>query len=194
MNRAVLSVFLLTLSLALAAAEPTDAIRVNDLGVGLDGYSPVSYFSSGEPELGDPAYASSYKGVNYWFTSGEQLAQFEADPERFLPAHGGWCTLMMAGSGRRTPGHPESFAIVDDRLMLFWSGDTDDTKGMGLSNWESKTGGSAIRASAVARDADENWAEFLRGERRARVWLYKRSDNQAVSATQRENAREQYID
>ena len=78
---------------------------------------------------------------------------------------------MMGGSGRRTPGHPESWSIVDNRLMLFWSGDTEETKGMGMQNWLSKTNGTTAGAQKVVANADHNWTRFLEGSRKSRIFL-----------------------
>ncbi|MCG8413781.1 MAG: hypothetical protein MI746_06125 [Pseudomonadales bacterium] len=182
-------------SLTTSAAEPPEEpVRVNSLGAALDGYSPVSYFTEGKPELGDPAFSAIHNGISYWFTNAEQQAVFEADPESYVPAHGGWCTLMMGGSGRRTPGHPESWSIVDGRLMLFWSGDTEETKGMGMQNWLSKTKGTESGARSVVAAADKNWARFLQGDRQSRIFLYKESDKQAVTETQLAGARIQLIE
>lgn len=179
---------------ACAGEPPEQPIRVSALGVGIDGYSPVSYFTAGKPELGDPAYAAIHDGVTYWFTSAEQLAMFNDAPEQYAPAHGGWCTLMMGGSGRRTPGHPESWSIVDNRLMLFWSGDTEETKGMGMQNWLSKTNGTESGARKTVASADRNWQRFLEGDRRSRIFLYKESDKQAVTAEQLAEARIQLVE
>lgn len=182
------------LSFSAAAQPPENSLRVNDEGVAIDGYSPVAYFTKGTPSKGLAEFASNHQGVEYWLGSAEELKLFEQDPARYVPAHGGWCTLMMAGSGRRTPGHPESFAIVDDRLMLFWSGDTDETKGMGLSNWESKTRGSERRERGQVENADKKWLRFLEGRREAKIMLYKPSDKQAVSARQLEQATVSYVE
>lgn len=193
--RLVLFTLSLLASISACAVEPPQQpIRVSTLGVAIDGFSPVSYFTSGKAELGDPAYAASHDGVTYWFTNSEQQEMFESNPQRFVPAHGGWCTLMMGGSGRRTPGHPESWAIVDDRLMLFWSGDTEETKGMGLQNWLSKTKGTDAGARDVVADADQNWLKFVEGDRRSRIFLYKESDKLAVTAEQLSEARIQLIE
>ena len=170
------------------AAPPAEPVRENSNGIGIDGYSPVSYFTEGEPQLGQSEFSSEYEGVTYYFTSQSQVDLFEQEPTRYLPAHGGWCTLMMGGSGRRTPGHPESFVIIDDRLMLFWSGDTEETKGMGLTNWGSKTKGNEKRERKYIAKADRQWAEFLAGERKSRIFLYKPSDSHAVSEAQKESA------
>lgn len=181
-----LTMFLLLLLSAgtYAAEAPRDAVRVNAQDIAIDGYSPVSYFTEGKAQKGLEDFALNHEGVEYWFTDAAQRSVFEANPKKYLPAHGGWCTLMMAGSGRRTPGHPESFAIVDDRLMLFWSGDTAETKGLGMSNWMSKTRGSERRALRQVENADKKWVRFLEGRREAKIFLYKPSDFDAVSAAQ----------
>ena len=119
---------------------------------------------------------------------------FLANPTKYVPAHGGWCALMMGGSGRRTPGHPESFAIVDDRLLLFWSGDRPETKGMGLANWASKTGGDLEDERDWVRKADEAWEAFVAGRRASPIMLYKPADAESVTPAQRAEASEQFIE
>lgn len=175
-----------------AGAPPTDPIRLNTEGVAIDGYSPVSYFTDGMAVKGSPEFAAEHDGAIYWLTSTDQQALFAADPDEYVPAHGGWCTLMMGGSGNRAPASPESFAIVDGRLMLFWSGDTEETKGLGLRNWASKTGGSPEKEAKWVEKADRQWAEFLAGSRKSPIYLYKPGDAEAVSDAQREVARVQY--
>ena len=187
-------IYLSLLACHAVAQSPAEPVRMNPNGIGIDGYSPVSYFTAGVPERGDPEYSSQHDGVTYLFTSEDQVDLFELNPTRYLPAHGGWCTLMMGGSGRRTPGHPESWVIVDDRLMLFWSGDTDETKGMGLANWHSKNKGKIKKERKYIARADKQWASFVSGERDAKIFLYKRSDAESVSEAQRGAAKEAYID
>lgn len=173
---------------------PTEPVRMDPRGVGIDGYSPVAYFTDGAPARGRPGFAATHAGVTYWLRSEDERARFMAQPERFVRAHGGWCTLMMGGSGRRTPGHPESFAIVDDRLMLFWSGDEPETRGMGLSNWADKTGGDIEDERDWVSDADEAWARFREGRRRSEIVLYKPSDATTITPAQRVDATEAYIE
>ena len=174
------------------AAPPSDPVRNTPEGVGIDGYSPVSYFTEGQPERGDPEYPAKFEGVTYYFTDAEQVDRFNNDPTSFLPAHGGWCTLMMGGSGRRTPGHPESFVIVDDRLMLFWSGDTEQTRGMGLMNWGRKTHGDPEAEREYIAKSDKQWRSFLSGKRKSRIYLYKPSDSETISDAQRDKAKVEY--
>lgn len=171
------------------AGPPVDPVRKNPAGVGIDGYSPVSYFTEGQPELGDPAFSSSHEGVTYYFTSQAQVDLFEQDPQHYLPAHGGWCTLMMGGSGRRTPADAENFVIVDDRLMLFWSGDTEESRGLGLVNWGRKTSGDPEQEREYIAKADKQWEAFVSGKRKSPVYLYKPRDAESVSEAQGDGAK-----
>ena len=87
-------------------------------GVAIDGYCPVAYFVVDKPVKGKPEYASQYNGVTYYLVSADAQRAFEADPEKYLPAYGGWCAFGMAVSDK-FPIDPTNFKIVDGRLMLF---------------------------------------------------------------------------
>ena len=96
---------LLLLAASLArAAEPTSQPMARDVSgynlpadhLGIQGYSPVSYFAKGKAEKGDPQYAVMYRGVTYHLTSPEQVKAFNADPAKYEPAYGGWCAYGCA--------------------------------------------------------------------------------------------------
>ena len=87
-------------------------------GIAIDGYSPVSYFTESKAELGSDEFAVEHHGITYLLTSEEQVEAFKADPEKYLPAYGGWCATGMAVQDK-FPVDPTLFKIVDDRLMLF---------------------------------------------------------------------------
>lgn len=94
------------------------AHNVQTDGIAIGGYSPVSYFTRGRAERGSKDFAVEYRGITYRLTSGEQVEMFKADPEKYVPAYGGWCALGMAVQDK-FPVDPTAFKIVDDRLMLF---------------------------------------------------------------------------
>ena len=92
--------------------------NVPSSGVALEGYCPVAYFAVGKPVLGKSKYASTYEDVTYYFVSKDAKKAFEDNPEKYVPAYGGWCALGMAVEDK-FPVDPKSFKIVDGRLMLF---------------------------------------------------------------------------
>ena len=87
-------------------------------GVALEGYCPVAYFAVDKAVRGKPEHASTYDDVTYHFVSADAKKAFDADPEHYLPAFGGWCAFGMAVSDK-FPVDPTRFKIVDGRLMLF---------------------------------------------------------------------------
>lgn len=87
-------------------------------GVAIDGFSPVSYFTVGKAEPGDPRYQVEHNGATYFLTSDDQVKLFKANPDRYEPAFGGWCAFGMAVEDK-FPVDPTKFKIVDGRLMLF---------------------------------------------------------------------------
>lgn len=88
----------------------------------LKGWDPVAYFSEGggRPMRGDARFAYRYRGAVYRFADASNLARFRADPRRYEPAHGGWCSTAMA-EGRKVDIDPRSFKITSGRLFLFYT-------------------------------------------------------------------------
>ncbi|HNO79360.1 MAG TPA: YHS domain-containing (seleno)protein [Phycisphaerae bacterium] len=87
-------------------------------GIALEGYCPVAYFAVNKPVKGKAEFASTYDGVTYHFVSNDAKMLFEKEPQKYLPAYGGWCALGMAIEDK-LPVDPTSFKIVNGRLMLF---------------------------------------------------------------------------
>lgn len=133
------SVFAFTLIglvvLAAACATPTVAHdKASDTPadhytttLGIQGYSPVSYFTKGVAEPGSPLYPVTHEGVTYFVASPKQVALFEGDPEKYSPAYGGWCAFGAAVEDH-FPTDPHSWKIVDGRLMFFLNNDEVDAK------------------------------------------------------------------
>lgn len=92
--------------------------NLDSRGIALEGYDPVSYFTAEKPQVGKRDYRSTYNEVDYYFASNESKARFEQDPEKYIPAYGGWCAFGMAIQDK-FPIDPTNFKIVGGRLMLF---------------------------------------------------------------------------
>lgn len=63
-----------------------------------------------------------HDGVAYYFASEETMAQFAADPEKYMPRYGGYCAFGVA-KGKKLDGSPRFADIVDGRLYLFLNAD-----------------------------------------------------------------------
>ena len=87
-------------------------------GIALEGYCPVAYFAVNKPVRGKPAHASTYNDVTYYLVSADAKKAFDRNPEKYIPAYGGWCAFGMAVQDK-FPVDPTNFKIVDGRLMVF---------------------------------------------------------------------------
>ncbi len=87
-------------------------------GVALEGWCPVSYRERGGPRRGSPQFTAGHLGATYWFSSAAAKEAFLLDPERYVPAFGGWCAYGMAVQDK-FPVDPLRWKIVDDRLLVF---------------------------------------------------------------------------
>ncbi|HEV7257249.1 MAG TPA: YHS domain-containing (seleno)protein [Bosea sp. (in: a-proteobacteria)] len=98
------------------AEQPVNTIGSPD-GLAIRGYDPVAYFRDGGPRLGKPDFSVRHGSANWRFASAENKASFEADPERYLPAYGGFCAYGTS-RGYLVKIEPEAWSIVDGRLYL----------------------------------------------------------------------------
>ena len=111
-------------------------------GLALEGYDPVAYFTEGEPTKGSADYTATHDGATYRFANAEHLAAFEANPERYVPAYGGYCAYGLA-MGQKVGSDPEVWEIVDGQLYLNVNPDVQD-------RWEANIPG-------FVATADHNW-------------------------------------
>ncbi len=84
---------------------------------GVLGYDLVSYHTGEKPVRGDGKNVAVLDGTTYLFASEENKKAFERDPERYLPAYGGYCAFGVA-INKKFIGDPEVWKIVDGTLYL----------------------------------------------------------------------------
>ncbi len=100
------------------AFRPVNAVAEGDARVLLAGHDVVAYFTQGRHALGSPQYSSVYEGVTLRFASAEHKALFDADPKRYLPQFGGYCTNGIV-YGIPWGGDADTWAILDGKLYIF---------------------------------------------------------------------------
>ena len=128
----------------------TTTQHLDDRGIGLHGYSPVSYVDLGLAEPGRPEHSAEHHGVTYLFTSAEQVATFEAHPDKYEPAYGGWCAFGLT-IDEQFECYPTSFKVVGGRLMRFLKNDEVDARAL----WEQ-----AEDEAELIEKADARWASL----------------------------------
>jgi YHS domain-containing protein len=109
----------------MTAQNPSSALRpVNavadgdDARVLLAGHDVVAYFTQGRHQRGSPQFESVYEGVTLRFASAEHKALFDADPKRYLPQFGGYCTNGIV-YGIPWGGDADTWAIIGGKLYIF---------------------------------------------------------------------------
>lgn len=137
----------LALSVAVATSAFAAGVEINasSTGLAMQGFDPVAYFTDGEATKGSYKITAVYDDATYRFASEEHKALFEANPEEYLPAYGGYCAFGTS-MGFKFDGDPNHWKIVDDVLYLNLSKDIHD-------RWEGDIPG-------FIEKADGNWTEI----------------------------------
>jgi YHS domain-containing protein len=136
--------FLTFIFIALPILALADSSEYSTVGIG--GYDPVAYFKEGKPMKGSGWHVAYYKGVTYVFANKKNRKMFEADPEKYLPAYGGYCAYGVA-VGKKFVADPEVWKIVEGILYLNLDKDIQ-------SKWDKDIPG-------YIKKADANWPEIL---------------------------------
>ena len=133
------------LSVAIASSAMAAGVELNTTttGLALQGYDPVAYFTEGQPTKGDWQITTLHDDAMYRFANEENKAAFEANPEAYLPAYGGYCAFGAA-MGFKFDGDPNYWKIVDNKLYLNlsegiqkrWEGDIPGFIEQASTNWE----------------------------------------------------------
>ncbi len=135
------------LSVALATSALAAGVELNasSTGLAMQGYDPVAYFTDGHPVKGSYKITTLHNEALYRFASEEHKATFEANPEAYLPAYGGYCAFGAA-LGFKFDGDPNNWKIVDNQLYLNLSDEIQ-------AKWEEDVPGYIVKA-------DANWTDI----------------------------------
>lgn len=144
-QRTIMILLLTTVaSLARAGEDPVYTGLLSNTGAG--GFDVVGYFEQGQALKGSAEFQSEYQGAQWRFASTDHQARFEANPERYAPAYGGYCAWAVS-QGYLAKGDPQHWSIVDGRLYLNYNQDIQD-------RWLADTTG-------FIRQANAHWPQVL---------------------------------
>jgi hypothetical protein len=119
---ALAATFALGLSQAGYAATTEQIVVDRNSGLAIYGYDPVAYFTDRVAILGNDELELKHSGVAWRFHNEGNRAAFADDPDVYMPQYGGHDPVAIA-SGVARAGHPDFWAIHNDRLFLFYSED-----------------------------------------------------------------------
>ncbi len=138
---AVKLVIAITLLSQAPLASAIDAYYSNSEGA-IQGYDPVAYFVDQKAVKGSPNFSLEWQGVTWHFASAANRDTFQADPEKYAPQFGGYCSFGVA-QGYAPQTDPTAFAVVDGKLYLNynhvvrdkWNADRDNYIIKAIQNW-----------------------------------------------------------
>ena len=116
-----------------------------EAGVGSRGYDVVSYHTTGTATLGLERYSSEFNGARWHFSTIENKALFDSNPDQYVPRYGGYCAFAVYNNISANV-NPTIWHIENGNLYLFAS---ESTK----QDWVADIAQRAIEIS------DQNWAQ-----------------------------------
>lgn len=143
--RTTITILLLAFSTALVAQKSYYTKK----GAVAKGYDVVSYFNN-EAKQGSKEISTKYDGVQFYFSSQENLKTFQKNPTKYIPQYGGFCAYAMGVKGSKVPVNPETFEIRDGKLYLFYNRGSTNT----LNLWTQEG------ADQLKVKADQNWKKI----------------------------------
>ena len=123
-------------AMAVLALVPTTSFAVKNTGgeyntlyagLGAKGYDVVSYFTDKMPVQGSDRFTFAYGGVIWHFASAEHRDQFRADPSKYTPQYGGFCSWGVAQGKLFDVDPVNGWTVSDGKLYLNFNSDINNT-------------------------------------------------------------------
>lgn len=143
---------ILALTLIMSSTLSAKKLNLDTNQLALEGYDPVSYFLE-QPKKGYGALQIRHQGVVYYFENEENRLTFSQNPDKYVPAYGGWCAWAML-DGDKVEVDPLSYKIINGKNHLYYNGFWGDT----LAKWNKKSDKEGEQN--LIKDADKEWAEL----------------------------------
>ena len=105
--------------------------------------------------MGTRDLTTKHDGATYRFYSEQNQKRFEANPDRYVPAYGGFCAWGVLDDTDQEDIQPGSWKVVDGRLLLFYKGYLGD----GRRDWDAAAeaqGGDQV----LLQKADRIWQQM----------------------------------
>lgn len=111
-----------TLTFALDEHNVAPGLTAVGAPLGLHGADPVVALAKGMATEGSATFTAKHNDVAYYFSDQNSLDTFTADPARYVPQNGGFCTFGVS-VGKKFDGDPNFASVVDGKLYVFLNED-----------------------------------------------------------------------
>jgi hypothetical protein len=114
---------LLALLLLGGPAEAGNAVNTGLFGgVAIMGYDTVAYFTEGRPMKGSEEFAYQWLGTPWHFANAKHRDMFAAEPTRYAPQYGGYCTMGIGVDGHAAENidFERAWRIIDGKLYFVY--------------------------------------------------------------------------
>ena len=118
-------------------------------GAVANGYDVVAYFNN-KAVKGNKKLVTTHDGVQFRFSSQENLEIFKKNPRKFIPQYGGYCAYAIGLKGEKVSINPKTFEIRDGKLYLFYNSWGTNTLDLWLKE----------NPEELQQKADENWQKI----------------------------------
>lgn len=147
MKNLILLVTIAVACMLSGCARTEGVVRVNmDAdGRAVRGYDVVSFFAENAAIQGKPQIEYVWNGAKWLFSTEENLEKFRAEPERYAPQFGGYCSYAVS-HGYTADGDPATWKVVDGKLYLNYNQKAKEA-------WEKEQ-------EKFIKDGEHNWQEF----------------------------------
>lgn len=109
---------LLVASVSAFANAPVETGTFNNKAI--YGYDTVAYWTENKAVKGADEHVFTWKGAQWHFSSAENQALFESDPEKYAPQYGGYCAFGLAND-KLVSIDEDAFQIYNGKLYLNYS-------------------------------------------------------------------------
>lgn len=100
--------------------SPSGVIKTKWDGAAIKGYDPVAYFTVGQALKGSEEFAYEWLKVKWLFANAAHRDLFAADPMKYAPQYGGYCSDVHLVDGKADI-NPTAWRIVKGKLYLFYA-------------------------------------------------------------------------
>lgn len=116
-------------------------------GIAVHGYDVVAYTQNLAVQ-GNEKFEVNYLDVTFRFANQQNAETFAQNPQKYLPAYGGWCATAIGMMSKKLDVTPSSFVVQDGRTYLF-----STTMGPAKEEW-------VKNQPDLRMKADANWAQI----------------------------------